>query len=147
MIRSVFANDLVQHEYEIVFVDDGSKDGSLQEILSLRQERASGEGDHLHSELRGIATMLAGFKEATGDAVIDVSADLQDPIELIPQMIEKWQGGAETVICCRTDRPVATQTIFALGLRHIAHFAAQIPPGGFDFVLMDRKGHRCIQCH
>ena len=51
-----------------------------------------------------MAAMLAGFKEATGDAVINISADLQDPVELIPQMVAMWEGGAETVICHRTDR-------------------------------------------
>jgi glycosyltransferase involved in cell wall biosynthesis len=85
--------------------------------------------------------MLAGFKEATGDAVINISADLQDPVELIPQMVEKWQGGSEIVICHRTDR---SDSLLAKLFSHLAYSALrislpQIPPGGFDFVLMDRK--------
>ena len=85
--------------------------------------------------------MLAGFKEATGDAVINISADLQDPVELIPQMVEKWQDGSEIVICYRTDRsdtlPAKLFSRLAYGLLRIS--LPQIPPGGFDFVLMDRK--------
>ncbi|PKP68312.1 MAG: glycosyl transferase family 2, partial [Alphaproteobacteria bacterium HGW-Alphaproteobacteria-5] len=88
-----------------------------------------------------MAAMLAGFKEAGGDAVINISADMQDPIELIPQMIQKWQEGAEIVICYRTDR---SDTISAKLFSYVAYgvlrlSVPQIPPGGFDFVLMDRK--------
>jgi dolichol-phosphate mannosyltransferase len=88
-----------------------------------------------------MAAMLAGFKHATGDATINISADLQDPAELIPQMVEKWRGGAELVICYRTDR---SDTIAAKIFSRVAYGALrmsipQIPPGGFDFVLMDRK--------
>lgn len=140
-IQSVFASELAQHEYEIVFVDDGSKDGSLREILSLREQDPRVKVLTFTRNFGQMAAMLAGFKEATGDAVINISADLQDPVELIPQMVEKWQAGSEIVICYRIDR---SDTLFAklfsrlaYGVLRISH--PQIPPGGFDFVLMDRK--------
>ncbi|MDO8448284.1 MAG: glycosyltransferase family 2 protein [Rhodoferax sp.] len=140
-IQSVFSNALAQHEYEIVFVDDGSQDGSLREILSLREQDLRVKVITFTRNFGQMAAMLAGFREATGDAVINISADLQDPVELIPQMVEKWQGGSEIVICYRTDR---SDTLFAklfsrlaYGFLRISH--PQIPPGGFDFVLMDRK--------
>jgi glycosyltransferase involved in cell wall biosynthesis len=140
-IQSVFSNELAQHEYEIVFVDDGSKDGSLREILSLREQDDRVKVITFTRNFGQMAAMLAGFKEATGDAVINISADLQDPVELIPQMVEKWQEGAETVICYRTDR---TDTLSAKLFSRLAYGVLrmslpQIPPGGFDFVLMDRK--------
>lgn len=140
-IKSVFSSDLSQHEYEIVFVDDGSKDGSLQEILSLREQDNKVKVITFTRNFGQMAAMLAGFKEATGDAVINISADLQDPVELIPQMVEKWLSGAETVICYRTDRAdnlsAKLFSRFAYGVMRMSH--PQIPPGGFDFVLMDRK--------
>jgi glycosyltransferase involved in cell wall biosynthesis len=140
-IRSVFSHELAHHEYEIVFVDDGSKDGSLQEILSLREQDARVKVITFTRNFGQMAAMLAGFKEATGDAVINISADLQDPVELIPQMVEKWQGGAEIVICYRTDRGdeflAKLFSRLAYGVIRISH--PQIPLGGFDFVLMDRK--------
>lgn len=140
-IRSVFSNELAHHEYEIVFVDDGSKDGSLREILSLRAQDSRVKVITFTRNFGQMAAMLAGFKEATGDAVINISADLQDPIELIPQMVEKWQEGAETVICYRTDRADTLSaklfSRFAYGVLRMS--LPQIPPGGFDFVLMDRK--------
>jgi glycosyltransferase involved in cell wall biosynthesis len=140
-INSVFSNELAHHEYEIVFVDDGSKDGSLQEILSLKEHDPSVKAITFTRNFGQVPAMLAGFKEATGDAVINISADLQDPVELIPQMVEKWIGGAETVICYRTDRfDSFLSKLFsrmAYGVLRIS--MPEIPPGGFDFVLMDRK--------
>lgn len=140
-IRSVFSNELADHEYEIVFVDDGSKDGSLREVLSLREQDPRVKVITFTRNFGQMAAMLAGFKEATGDVVINISADLQDPVELIPQMIKKWQEGAEIVICYRTDR---SDTLFAKLFSRLAYGVLrislpQIPPGGFDFVLMDRK--------
>lgn len=140
-IQAVFSSALAQHEYEIVFVDDGSKDGSLREILSLRQQDPNVKVITFTRNFGQMAAMLAGFREATGDAVINISADLQDPVELIPQMVEKWQTGSETVICYRTDRADTVLaklfSRFAYGVLRMSH--PQIPPGGFDFVLMDRK--------
>jgi dolichol-phosphate mannosyltransferase len=140
-IQNVFKNELTQHEYEIVFVDDGSKDGSLAEILSLREQDPRVKVITFTRNFGQMAAMLSGFKEATGEAVINISADLQDPIELVPQMVNSWLGGSETVICYRTDRSdTLSAKLFsrlAYGVLRIA--LPQIPPGGFDFVLMDRK--------
>ena len=139
-IQSVFSKELAQHEYEIVFVDDGSKDGSLQEILRLKEQDSRIKAISFTRNFGQMAAMLAGFKEATGDAVINISADLQDPVELIPQVVEKWQAGSEIVICYRTDR---SDTLLAkiysrLAYRVLRSALPQIPPGGFDFVLMNR---------
>jgi glycosyltransferase involved in cell wall biosynthesis len=140
-IISVFANELTEYDYEIIFVDDGSKDGSLAEILNLKEQDHRIKAITFTRNFGQMAAMLAGFKEATGDAVINISADLQDPVELIPQMIEMWQGGSEIVICYRTDRSdTLSSKLFsrlAYGVLRIS--LPQIPPGGFDFVLMDRK--------
>jgi glycosyltransferase involved in cell wall biosynthesis len=140
-IKSVFSQDLPAYDYEIVFVDDGSDDGSLQEILGLKQQDDRIKAITFTRNFGQMAAMLAGLKQASGDAVINISADLQDPAELIPQMVEKWKGGAELVICYRTDR---SDTFAAKLFSRFAYGALrlsipQIPPGGFDFVLMDRK--------
>lgn len=140
-IQSVFASDLPLLEYEIVFVDDGSQDGSLNEILNLREKDSRVKVITFTRNFGQMAAMLAGFKEATGDAVINISADLQDPVELIPQMVEKWQGGAETVICYRTDREdtLAAKLLSRMAYEILRISLPQIPSGGFDFVLMDRR--------
>lgn len=140
-IQSLFASDLSMLDYEIIFIDDGSRDGSLKEALNIRSQDSRVKVITFTRNFGQMAAMIAGFKEAAGDAIINISADLQDPVELIPQMIEKWRGGAETVICYRTDR---TDTLAAKLFSRIAYGVLrisipQIPPGGFDFVLMDRK--------
>lgn len=140
-IRTVFANDLAGHEYEVVFVDDGSKDGSLNELMRIRDEDRNVKVISFTRNFGQMAAMLAGFKEATGDAVINISADLQDPAELIPQMVQQWQAGAEIVICYRTDRSdtLSAKLFSRLAYGVLRMAMPQIPPGGFDFVLMDRK--------
>ena len=139
-VSGVFASALSRHDYELIFVDDGSKDGSLQEILSLRERDPHVKALTFTRNFGQMAAMLAGFKEATGDAVINISADLQDPVELIPQMVEKWESGAEIVVCYRTDR---SDSLLAKLFSRVAYGVLrlslpQIPPGGFDVVLMDR---------
>ena len=140
-IRSVFAELLADYEYEIVFVDDGSDDGSLQEILDIKKDDPRIKAITFTRNFGQMAAMLAGLKEASGDAIINISADMQDPVEIIPQMVQKWRGGGEIVVCYRTDR---SDTFAAKLFSRFAYGALrlsmpQIPPGGFDFVLMDRK--------
>lgn len=140
-IKAVFSTDLAEHEYEIIFVDDGSTDGSLPELLNLKKLDSKVKILTFTRNFGQMPAMLAGFKEATGEAVINISADLQDPVELIPQMIEKWQKGSEIVICHRTDR---SDSLFAKLFSRLAYSILrmslpQMPQGGFDFVLMDRN--------
>jgi glycosyltransferase involved in cell wall biosynthesis len=140
-IRSVFADSLTAYDYEIVFVDDGSDDGSLQEILGLREHDQRIKAITFTRNFGQMSAMLAGLAQASGAATINISADLQDPVELIPQMVAKWCEGAEIVVCYRTDRSDTLSakvfSRFAYGALRLA--IPEIPPGGFDFVLMDRK--------
>ncbi len=139
-IQGVFARDLARHDYELIFVDDGSKDGSLREILGLREQDARVKVITFTRNFGQMAAMLAGFREATGDAVINISADLQDPVELIPQMVEKWEGGSEIVVCHRADRAdsILARLFSRLAYGVLRLSVPQIPRGGFDVVLMDR---------
>ena len=138
---SVFSAELRDYDYEIVFVDDGSDDGSLAEVLQLREQDERIKAITFTRNFGQMAAMLAGFQQASGDATINISADLQDPVELIPQMISKWEQGAEVVVCYRTDRSDKLSakifSKFAYGALRLS--IPEIPPGGFDFVLMDRK--------
>lgn len=139
-IKGVFARDLPDYDYEFVFVDDGSDDGSLEEILALRELDDRVKAITFTRNFGQMAAMLAGLSNVSGDAAINISADLQDPAELIPQMVSKWATGSEIVVCYRTDRSdtVAAKLFskFAYGALRLS--IPQIPPGGFDFVLMDR---------
>lgn len=95
---------LKEYEIEIVFINDGSKDATESIINAL------GVADPLVVPLSFTRNfgkepaLFAGLDRATGDAVIPIDVDLQDPIEVIPHMIEKWQAGADMVLAKRTDR-------------------------------------------
>ncbi len=142
-ISSLFApgEALASYVYEILFIDDGSRDGSLEEIRQIRAQDDNVVGITFTRNFGQMAAMLAGFSEATGDAVINISADLQDPVELIPQMVIKWNEGAEIVACFRTDRSdgfaAKLTSRIAYGILRLS--LPNIPAGGFDFVLIDRK--------
>jgi len=140
-IKDVFAEALQEDDYEIVFVDDGSTDGSLDEIIGLQQADPKVRVVTFTRNFGQMAAILAGMSEATGDTVINISADLQDPATLIPQMVEKWKSGDEIVICHRVyradDLAARLCSRFAYGVLRMA--LPQMPEGGFDFVLMDRK--------
>lgn len=142
-IKSLFAENGALHDfvYEIVFVDDGSRDRSLEEIRGIKANDSSVVGITFTRNFGQMAAMLAGFAEASGDAVINISADLQDPVDLIPQMVTKWSEGAEIVACYRTDRAdgFAAKMTSRIAYGIIRLSLPQIPAGGFDFVLMDRK--------
>jgi polyisoprenyl-phosphate glycosyltransferase len=140
-IRSTLAASCPLLEYEIIFVDDGSTDGSLQEIMAVKEGDPRVKAISFTRNFGQLAAMLAGFKEATGDAVVNISADLQDPVDLLPSMVELWRGGSEIVICHRADRsdPVLAKLFSRLAYGILRMSLPQIPRGGFDFVLMDRK--------
>jgi glycosyltransferase involved in cell wall biosynthesis len=139
-IQATFERDLPHHEYELVLVDDGSKDGSWHEILGLQERDPHVKAITFTRNFGQMAAMLAGFKAATGDAVINISADLQDPVELIPQMVEKWESGSELVLCFRTSRsdPLVARFTSRVAYHVLRMSLPQIPRGGFDVVLMDR---------
>lgn len=140
-IKAIFASVLIEYEYEIVFVDDGSDDNSLHEILEIRNGDSHIKAITFTRNFGQMSAMLAGFCEASGDAVINISADMQDPTELIPQMVQKWEEGSEIVVCYRTDRSdtFAAKIFSRLAYGVLKLAIPQIPAGGFDFVLMDRK--------
>ena len=95
---------LKQHEVEIVFINDGSSDATEAVItwIALTDPLVV-----LLSFTRNFGkepALFAGLDHATGDAIIPIDVDLQDPIEVIPHLIEKWQAGADMVLAKRADR-------------------------------------------
>lgn len=140
-IRHVLASDLPGYGYEIVFIDDGSDDGSLEELLAIRDSDRNVRVVSFTRNFGQMAAILAGFKHATGDAVIQLSADLQDPIALVPQMVREYERGSEVVACHREHRDDAwSRRMSSRAFYSILRLSLpQIPPGGFDYILIDRK--------
>ncbi len=93
-----------KYKYELIFVDDGSKDNTLAE---LKRASSGKENIKILSFTRNFGHQTAlscGYEYAKGDCVITIDADLQDPPELIPKLIEKWQQGAQIVYAKRRKR-------------------------------------------
>lgn len=96
--------DLAAYEVEIVFINDGSKDGTERIINALAVSDPLVKPLSFTRNFGKEPALFAGLEHATGDAVIPIDVDLQDPIEVIPQLIAKWQEGADVVLAKRTDR-------------------------------------------
>jgi len=140
-IVAMCQKDLPAYEREFVFVDDGSDDGSLAELLAIRERDASVRIVSFTRNFGQMAAILAGLKTATGDLVLHLSADLQDPVELIPRLVEQFEAGNEVVVAFRENREdrLSSRLTSRLFYRIIQFSFPQIPSGGFDYVLMARK--------
>lgn len=130
----------LQMEAEFVFVNDGSDDNSIQELLELHKKDSAVKVISFSRNFGQVAAVIAGLKEVTGDGVVVMSADLQEPIELVGEMISKWKAGNEIVIGHRIDREDGfiantASTIFYKLMRQVN---PKMPKGGFDFMLIDK---------
>ncbi len=129
-------------ELELIFVNDGSTDGSWEELLRLqRRNKQEISLLNLSRNFGQTAALFAGLQHATGDAVICISADLQDPIALMAKMVAYWREDAEIVICYRQDRTdgflAKMFSRFAYSVARLAY--AELPKGGFDYWLMSKR--------
>ncbi|EOZ1470182.1 glycosyltransferase family 2 protein [Enterobacter asburiae] len=97
-------DDLQQHEVEIVFINDGSKDSTESIINALSVADPLVVSLSFTRNFGKEPALFAGLEYATGEAIIPIDVDLQDPIEVIPHLIDRWQSGAEMVLAKRTDR-------------------------------------------
>ena len=97
-------NNIETYEYEIIFVNDGSKDKSQQIINDLRQKDKKVKLINLTRNFGHQIAITCGIDHSNGDAVIIIDADLQDPPSMIPKMIRKWQKGFDVVYGIRKER-------------------------------------------
>jgi glycosyltransferase involved in cell wall biosynthesis len=129
--------------HEIIFVDDGSRDGSLERLLAHRRRNSAIKIVSLSRNFGKDLAMTAGLDYALGEAVIIIDVDLQDPPELIPELIAKWRDGNDVVYAQRTSRgsDTATKRLTASWFYRIHNNLANIniPNETGDFRLMDRR--------
>ena len=129
--------------FEIILVDDGSKDNSLQVMRELHARDARVKVIGLSRNFGHQIVITAGIDVADGDAVVVMDSDLQDPPEVIPDLVAEWKRGNEIVFAVRTQRKgetafkLATAKLFYRSLSRIT--AVNIPHDTGDFRLMDRR--------
>ena len=131
-----------EYEWEIVMVDDGSEDNSYEVLKSLAQKDERIKIFRLSRNFGSHAAILCGLSECTGDCAIVKAADLQEPTELVLEMVESWKQGNNVVLAVRSDREEGkSQTLFANFYYWLVRKTAlpQMPKGGFDVYLLDRK--------
>jgi glycosyltransferase involved in cell wall biosynthesis len=140
-ICSIFnqASDL---DFEVICIDDGSKDDTINKLISITEKDSRFNVIELSRNFGKEAALTAGIDNSVGDAVIPIDADLQDPPELILDMITEWRKGAEIVLARRVDRSsdsfLKRKTAELFYRFHNQFSSIEIPENVGDFRLMDR---------
>jgi len=130
-----------QIKLELIFVDDGSGDHSFVELMKIKEQRPDTKVIKLTRNFGAIHASKTGCRFATGDCFMILAADLQDPPELIFQLIEKWKKGSKFTICTRSTRedPRLTQLFAKVYYWLVRRLVDKTyPTGGFDIALMDK---------
>lgn len=131
-----------EYEWELVMVNDGSKDNSY---AVMREIARSDDRIKIYSLSRNFgshAAILCGLAKATGDCCIIKAADLQEPTEMVLEMIDSWKQGSNVVLAVRSGREEGfIQKFFSNSYYQMVRWFALpgMPKGGFDVFLIDRK--------
>ncbi len=128
------------HEFEFIFVDDGSSDATFSLLHLISQKDSRVKTIRFSRNFGSHAACLAGLTYSSGDVCAFISADMQEPPELILQLVAKWEEGFETVIGIR-EQDESSSSLFARGYYWLVRKAAlaNMPKRGTDVFLIDRK--------
>ncbi|MFY9308885.1 MAG: glycosyltransferase family 2 protein [Bacteroidia bacterium] len=130
-------------EFEYIMVDDGSKDKTLDELVKFKDRYPDKvKVIKLAGNVGSFNAILAGMNYATGDCNVIITADLQDPPDLMPKMYDYWLKGIKFVIANRQDREEGFFSKLFANTYHalIRKFVLKnVPSGGFDYVLFDKQ--------
>jgi len=137
------ASNLSDLEYELVVVDDGSRDQSYAALVALARNDPRLRVLKLSRNFGHQTAITAGIDVARGDAVVIIDADLQDPPEVIPEMVQRWREGFDVVYGVRAKRAgetmmkLATASVFYRMLDRMTNVSIPVDAG--DFRLMSRR--------
>ena len=142
-MKNVFKEIENYYEYEIIFVNDGSKDKTFEILKEIAKKDKNVKIISLSRNFGLQAAVTAGLKYITGDCVLILDADLQDPPELLPEMLTKWQEGYDVIYGKRKKREgesifkLLTAKTFYLTLNKLSDI--EIPKDTGDFRLVDKQ--------
>lgn len=134
--------DVVDYDVEIVMVNDGSKDKSWEIMKELHEKDERVKIYSLSRNFGSHAACLCGLDKCTGDCAVIKAADLQEPTELVLQMVDSWRRGNNVVLAARHSRPEdKTSQFFSNFYYWLVRKTAlpNMPKNGFDIYLIDRK--------
>lgn len=140
------AGETTNYDFEFLFINDGSRDKTLEIIKGYASKDNRVAYVNLSRNFGKETAMIAGLDHVTGDATVIIDADLQDPPELIPQMIKHWEEGYDDIYARRNSRngeswlKKATSSAFYKVLQRSTHIPIQQDTG--DFRLLDK---RCVE--
>jgi glycosyltransferase involved in cell wall biosynthesis len=142
LLEKMIKQGLVDRSSSILFVDDGSKDQTWQLIERLASDKHSVQGLKLARNVGHQNALLAGLEFSTADAVLSIDADLQDDIEVVPEMVESLNSGVDVVYGVRRGRE--SDTIFKRTSARayytlLRKMGVSIVPDHADFRLMSRR--------
>ena len=140
LANKILIND--EYEWEIIMVNDGSGDGSFEVMKELASRDWRIRIYSLSRNFGSHAATYCGLSKCTGDCAVVKNADLQEPTELILEMVDSWKKGNNVVLALREGREEGKGKVFFANLyywlvRHI--MLPNMPKGGFDIFLIDRK--------
>ena len=134
--------DKINYDYEIIMVNDGSRDKSYDVMQELAKRDENIKIISLSRNFGSHAACLCGLSHSTGDCAVIKAADLQEPTELILDMVESWKQGNNVVLACREEREEGKAQV---GFANLYYWLVRktslpsMPQNGFDIYLLDRK--------
>ena len=129
-------------EYELIFVNDGSGDESYQVMKKLKEQDDNIRNFSLSRNFGSHAAILCGLEHMTGDCAVVKAADMQEPSELILDMLESWKRGNNVVLAVRQERNESFKQKYFANLYYtlVRKMAlSNMPEAGFDIYLVDKK--------
>lgn len=141
-IESLFSKSFPTFEYEIILVDDGSKDGSLEEMFKVKEKLSFTKIIKFTRNFGQVSAIYAGYNHAQGTGVLNIAADLQEPISLIEEMLHAFVNNEAKVIAGKRigrDESLYRKytSLFFYKLMKKLIFK-ELPEGGFDIVLIHK---------
>jgi glycosyltransferase involved in cell wall biosynthesis len=141
--RVVSSIESLEADFEIIFVNDGSKDDTLPILIRLRESDPRIKIIDFSRNFGKEIALTAGLEHASGAIVIPTDADLQHPPEVIPQLVDAWRAGADVVFATRTDRKSErwSKRLFARLFYRVLGLVGEVPNHDRigDFCLLDRR--------